>query len=83
MKIMVKSGNHTNVNLVIPTSLILNRVSILVLQQICKKQGVDLPLSKKQLIELMKVAKTYKRHHPSWKLVEVESADGERVEISL
>ena len=83
MRIMVKGGSHTDVNLVIPTNLIFNRVSILLLQQICKKQNVDLPLSKKQLIDFMKVIRKYKRHHPNWKLVEVESADGEKVEISL
>lgn len=83
MRIIVKGGSHTDVNLVIPTNLIFNRVSILILQQICKKQNVDFPLSKKQLIDLMKVVRKYKRHHPSWKLVEVESTDGERVEISL
>ena len=83
MRIIVKNGNHTDVNLIIPTSLILNRVSILVLQQICKKQNVELPLSKKQLIDFMKVVRKYKRRHLNWKLMEVESVDGERVEISL
>ena len=83
MRIIVKGSSHTDINLVIPTNLIFNRVSILILQQICKKQNVDFPLSKKQLIELMKVAKAYKRNHSSWNLVEVESEDGQRVEISL
>ena len=83
MRIIVKSDNHTDVNLAIPTNLIFNRVSILLLQQICKKQNVELPLSKEQLIDFMKVVRKYKRHHPNWKLLEVESADGERVEISL
>ncbi len=83
MRIIVKGSSHTDVNLAIPTNLVLNRVSILLLQHICKKQNLDLPLSKKQFIELMKVAKTYKKHHPNWKLVEVESTDGEIVEISL
>ncbi len=83
MRIIVKSGSHTDVNLAIPTNLIFNRVAILLLMHICKKQEVELPLSKEQFIDLMKVVKKYRRHHPSWKLVEVESADGERVEISL
>ena len=38
MRIIVKSGSHTDVNLAIPTNLIFNRVSILLLMHICKKQ---------------------------------------------
>lgn len=81
MRIIVRNGNNTDVNLAIPTNLILNRASLLILQYICKKHEIAIP--RKRLVELMKCIRKYKRYNPSWKLVEVEGADGEVVEISL
>lgn len=40
-------------------------------------------VDRKQLQQLIKIARQYKRNHPQWRFVEVHSADGEYVEISL
>jgi hypothetical protein len=61
--------------------MVLNRISAGIVSGVLKKY--DIEISKKQLVELMKVAKNYKKQHPEWKLLEVDDADGEPVEIIL
>lgn len=81
MKVIVNetTGNDVNVNL--PSGLVMNPVAAAVLSKLCKKQGVEIP--RKQISEFMELVKEYKKTHPEWKLVEVESPDGEHVEIII
>jgi len=81
MRIIVKESTGENHDIKIPTGVALNRVTAGVVTSVLKKNGVALP--KKQLLQLMKEAKKYKRNHPEWKLLEVEDADGEYVEITI
>lgn len=81
MRVIVQEGTGESHDIRIPTGMALNRVTAGFVSGICKKNGVE--ISKKQLLELIKVVKDYKKTHPDWKLVEVDDADGEHVEIII
>lgn len=81
MRVIVNEEDGKGVDLSLPSGLVLNPVSAIVLEKICRKHGVELP--RKQLAEFMKAVKEYKKTHPEWKLIEVDEADGEHVEIVI
>ncbi len=82
MKIFVEEQGITKVNLHLPTGLLLNRFTALFAPRAMKSQ--DGPeLTAQQAWRLMKTLKDYKAAHPEWVIVEVHSANGEHVEISL
>lgn len=82
MRIKVKQGTDFNLNLIFPTGLVMNRVAAYFLfPSIAKQNGVT--ITRKQAVAFVKAIKDYKRTHPDWKIVEVESANGEIVEIKL
>ena len=81
MRVIVQENGGENHDISIPTGVALNRVTAGVLSKLLQKNGVV--IQKKQLLELMKAVKDYKKTHPDWKLVEVDEADGEHVEVIL
>ncbi|MBP3569268.1 MAG: hypothetical protein J6K04_08910 [Lachnospiraceae bacterium] len=81
MRVIVQENTGEHHDIRIPTGLALNRATIGIISKVCEKNGVN--ISKKQLLVLLKALRDYKRDHPHWKLVEVEEADGEHVEIIL
>ncbi len=82
MKILVKEQGNTKVNLHLPTGLLLNRFTALFAPMTMKEQ--DGPkLTAAQAWQLMKTLKEYKASHPEWVLVEVQTANGDHVEICL
>lgn len=80
MKIVVKEKDH-NFRLRFPTGLVLNRVTAAVICRELKKYG--LTLTYKQAVVFVTVLNTYRRAHREWNLVEVQSANGESVQIKL
>lgn len=81
MKIDVTGGNGRHICITVPTGLVLNRLTAGVLANGASKQGVS--LTRAQLIALICALRECRRRHTDWKIVEVESADGKRVEITL
>lgn len=81
MRVLVKENSGEKHDIRIPTGLVLNRVTAGFVAKVCKKNGAD--ISKEQLRVLIKALRDYKKHHPEWKLLEVEDSDGEHVEIVL
>ena len=79
MRVIVNEVNGNDTNLNLPSGLIMNPVVAAVLEKVCKKRGVEFP--RKQISQFMKIVKKYKKEHPEWKLVEVDSPNGEHVEI--
>ena len=65
----------------IPNCLLLNRLSVIIAHNELKKHGIDIP--QKKLYALVKAIRRYKRRHPKWTLVEVQSSDGDDVEIKM
>lgn len=85
MRVYVNDNDGTNINIRIPTGLLLNRVTALVLSKVIEHlPGTEsITLSKAQIYFLIKTLKKFKKSHPGWKLVEVHSAEGDVVEITL
>ncbi len=81
MRIYIKEETGKEMNIRIPTGMALNRMTAGVITKACQKNGTD--ITKEQLRVLIKEVKEYKKHHKNWKLVEIDSADGEHVEIVL
>ncbi len=96
MKIQITGQGH-NIRIPIPTGLIFNRLSVFLWLKCMRRQSADSLLERAEekadsffvnlpdeavhqvASELMRARKK----HGSWNLVEVESASGERVLISL
>lgn len=86
MKIYVNDSDGTNIKIRIPTGLLLNRITAMILSKVLTTvPGIpnNIKFSKQQIYFLLKTVKNYKRNHPGWKLIEVHSADGDIVEITL
>jgi hypothetical protein len=81
MKIVVKSNEGPNLWLPIPSGLVLNRFVAGFAPQYLKEYGLD--ITKEQAISFVKALNKYRRRHPQWVLVEVQSAEGEYVKIKL
>lgn len=80
MRIIVKDKD-TNLNLPLPTGLVVNRLTARVACAALKKQGV--PITQRQMARLMKQWRRFRRRYPKWTLVEVEGHEGEHVKIEL
>jgi len=81
MKVIIEESGGRTHRIVIPTGLILNRATALMLPGMLEVRGVA--LTKEQCIRLVKAVRACRKSHPGWKLVEVHSQDGSGVEISL
>ena len=81
MRLVIQNASGENHNIKLPTGILLNGVSAGIVSGVLKKYDVE--ISKKQLAELMTLAKNYKKHHPDWKLLEVDDANGEHVEVII
>ncbi len=76
------SGSDGKLNLCVPTGLVLNRLTLgPVLTALNRKY--NLPVKREQAGEFARALRQYRREHPEWVLVDVESADGERVYIKV
>jgi hypothetical protein len=70
-----------NIRLPIPTGLVLNRWGVGLVLDSLKKYGLN--VTKEQAVDFARFLNRYRRSHPEWVLVEVESADGDYVKIKL
>lgn len=81
MKIVVKSNDEPNLWLPIPSGLVLNRFTAKFVSKHLKKYGFD--ITKEQAIRIIDELNRFRRSHPDWVFVEVQSSDGDYVEIKL
>ena len=81
MRIIVKDPNDGNVNLWIPTALVLNGFTALIAPQVLEKY--DVHMTREQFMILIKTIRDCKRRFPNWVLAEVAGAEGETVFIKL
>lgn len=82
MKIHVMERGVQKINLRLPTGLLLNRVTAYLAPHFTKKND-GMPITGAQAYRLIRALKEYKAGHPEWVLVEVDSANGDHVEIRL
>ena len=81
MKILVKRIVGKDKKFEIPTGLVLNPFAAGWVRKSLKSYGIN--ITKQQAISLIKALNRYRRRHPDWALVEVESTKGEAVNIVL
>ena len=81
MQRSVPNKKRSIVKLRVLSCLLTNGLTSLVLAKKLEAQGIH--VNHKQLHQLLKAARQYKRSHPRWHLVEVWCADGEEFQVSL
>ena len=81
MKIIINRETGHGINLRLPTGLLLNGLTAKIVCGFLNDNGVSIPHS--QMNVLFRELERYRKKHPDWKLVEVDSADGEHVEIVI
>ncbi len=82
MRIRIEEHGEKKLSLCIPTGLLLNRLTASVLPGIISVED-GAALSAAQLHAIFRALNDFRRSHPDWPLVDVESADGKRVQIIL
>ena len=83
MRILVQGNGH-NIRIALPTSLVFNRHILRFALGKTRVGGVKLNgLSRQHADALSAEIRRIKKDHGSWTLVEVQSADGERVTVTL
>ena len=73
MRITVTGLEHDR-NLVFPTGLLLNWITVFYIVRKAKKHGVALEY--RQMVKLIKILNDYRRTHKDWILMELERAGG-------
>lgn len=81
MRIVVQESKGKTIRIVLPTGLLLNRATALIMPGMLEKQGIS--LTRDQAVRIVQAIHVCRRHHPGWKLVEVESSNGDYVEVTL
>lgn len=84
MRIQVKDED-TNLNIILPTMLVFSKGTVWLANHFGRKYAADAmkDIPPEGLDRLFAELRRIKRKYGSWDLVEVESADGERVRIKL
>ncbi len=81
MKIVVKESGGKNIHLVFPSGLVFNWFTAGFLVKALEDTPVSLEPA--QARHLIRVLNRYRKTHKGWVLVEVDSADGDKVHIKL
>lgn len=81
MRIRITGDRSPNLNLRLPSGLVLNAAAAHWLHSSLKEHHVH--LSSRQILSLMRAARKYSRTHPDWVLVDVQDKDGTHIEVIL
>ena len=81
MRIIVSESKEKEIKIVLPTGMILNRATASAMSGILEKKGIV--ITRAQAIRLAQAIRSCRRYHPNWKVVEIDSSNGEHIEISL
>lgn len=82
MKITVKEGDKVH-RFLLPTSLLLSRLTESIILKKGKLDTAESPLSAKQLHLLFREVRRWRRKHGGWVLAEIRSGTGEEVTIKI
>ena len=84
MKIIVCEPNENrNIHLWIPNSLLMNRLTLMIVHKALEDKTADISLNEKQLKAIMKELKKSFQYFGHFELVSIESNNGEIVKIIL
>ena len=81
MRIKVTDGASFRLNLPLPNGLVLNRFTAGFACRAMEENGIH--ITRSQMVCLIHAVKAYKRNHPEWVLVDVQSSHGESVYIKI
>ena len=81
MIVKVRAKDGPNLTIPIPTSLLCNRLTAGFSAKMMAQNGVN--ATPEQMIRFFRTARQYKRKHPDWVMVEVESSTGDYVFVKL
>ena len=81
MIIKVRSEGGANLFIPIPTSLLCNRLTAGLSAKMMAQNGVH--ATPEQMIRFFRTARQYKRKHPDWVMVEVETSTRDYVYVKL
>lgn len=81
MKILVKEHEGHSIRLMLPSGLVLNSLTASFLPKYLEEQGIH--ITREQALMFIKELNRFRKKHKGWKLVEVQDADGDFVEIRL
>ena len=79
MRIIVIDNNKKH-KIILPTRLLLNKLAA---NYLYKKIKNEITITKKQLYIFLKIVKKYYKENKGWSLLEVDSSDGDHIEIKL
>lgn len=82
MKVIVRTEKK-NVSLRLPGWLVYGRLSSRIANAAIAKHAPDCGVSPQMLGEIMTALRDFSRTHPHWELVNIQTHDGERIEITL
>ena len=81
MIVKVRAKDGPNLTIPIPTSLLCSRLTAGFSAKIMEQNGVH--ATPEQMIRFFRTARQYKRKHPDWVMVEVETSTGDYVYVKL
>ena len=81
MIIKVHSAEGPNLFIPIPTGLLCNRLTAGFSAKMMEQNGMH--ATPEQMLRFFRTARRYKRKHPDWVMVEVQSATGDYVYVKL
>ena len=81
MLIKVRSQDGPNLTIPIPTGLFCNRLTAGIAAKVMAQNGWN--ATPEQMARFFRIARRYKRKHPDWAMVEVESSTGDYVYVKL
>lgn len=81
MRIDVKTPNDRDICIRIPTALVLNHLTALIGVKAAQHYGASLTIN--QAFGLIDAIRDFKHLNGSWTFVEVESASGEHIKITV
>lgn len=80
MKVVIKTKEF-KLFILLPTSLLLNHFSIIIVTKIIHKKWTTLSLQTNDLIKLTHIIKAYKRKHKYIEIVDMKMANGDIIYI--
>ncbi|MBQ7230813.1 MAG: hypothetical protein IJX04_07955 [Oscillospiraceae bacterium] len=81
MLIKVRSADGPNLTIPLPTGLFCNRLTAGFAAKAMAQNGWN--ATPEQMVRLFRAIRRYKRKHPDWVMVEVQSSEGDYVYVKL
>jgi len=81
MKIQIKEAGGHKFTLPIPTGAVFGHLTAAFLPRVLKDE--DVTITRKQAYQLLKELRRFKKRHPDWILVDIQSANGDMVKITV